>query len=467
VAVVSNQRESVPHVVENALWRYSDGLETALRLSDERSKVAAGTGASFAPRFALPPRDSRLEEFFAVSGLGLAPMGAYGGKDLWLLDLMGNPRTRTTKTFGSLVIVARAIRHIRETGEPVMIITPSAANKATALRDAVLRAYETGLAGPAELNVAVVVPTAARSKVWRSPLVDDPALRERNPVLMYPGVERETVKPLTRAFIAEHAEPIWEQYGVRVWDSLHVDNYKVADVVRAYFEREVMPASSGGKRLHVHAVSSAYGFLGHNLGERLLGDEHGGAPDARYLVVQHLFTPDVVLALHFGRISEGDLPRYEYDAADGLLHQRENPYFPYATLDVSERLEPTFYTRSPPTLDDIKSLMATAGGTGMVVSLHECLARYGEVRALLERAGMGRLPADPRQLREWALVMAAVGAMNAIDRDLVEEDEVVIHGSGCYSENEFDTLAPEVTELAEEPEDVARAVYRALAAAPS
>jgi hypothetical protein len=467
VAVVSDQRESAPRVVENALSRYSDGLEAALRLAEECSQVGRGTETSFAPRFAVPPMDGKLEEFFAVSALGIAPMGTYGGKKLWLLDLMGNPRTRTTKTFGSLVIVARAIHHIRETGEPVMIITPSAANKATALRDAVLRAYETGLASPAELNVAVVVPTAARSKLWRSPLVEDPSHRERNPVLMYPGLERETVKPLTRAFIAEHAEPIWQQHGVRVWDSLHVDNYKVADVVRAYFEREAMPASDGGKRLHVHAVSSAYGFLGHNLGERLLREQHGGPSRSRYLVVQHLFTPDVVLALHFGRISDDDLPRFEYDATDGLLHQRENPYFPAATLDPEQRLEPTFYTRNPPTLEDIKALMASTGGTGMVVSLHECLARYGEVRALLEQAGMRRLPSDPRQLREWALVMAIVGAMNAVDRGLVEEDEVVVHGSGCYSENEFGMLAPEETELAEEPEDIARAVYRALAAAPS
>jgi hypothetical protein len=464
VVDVNDKRKHTLDVIENALSRYSDGLEAALRLS-ERGRDAEGQGTSFAPRFAVPPMDSTLEEFFAVSDLGLARMGTYGGKALWLLDLMGNPRTRTTKTFGSLVIVARAVRHIRETGEPVMIITPSAANKATALRDAVLRAYETGLARPEELNVVVVVPTAARSKLWRSPLVDDPALHARNPVLMYPGVERETVKPLTRAFIADHAESIWQQDGVRVWDSLHVDNYKVADVVRAYFERDAMPASDGGKRLHVHTVSSAYGFLGHNLGERLLRDERGGPLRSRYLVVQHLFTPDVVLSLHFGRISEEDLPRFEYDPVDGLLHQRESPYFPHATLDVKERLEPTFYTRSPPTLDDIKSLMATTGGTGIVVSLHECLTRYGEVKALLEGAGMSRLPADPRQLREWALVMAAVGAMNAIDRGLVEEDEVVVHGSGCYSESEFDTLTPDLTEFVEEPQEIAQAVYRALAAA--
>ena len=57
-----------------------------------------------------------------------------------MLDLTGNPGTHTTKTFASLLIVARAVEYIRRTGEKVVIFSPTSANKGTALRDAVLRA---------------------------------------------------------------------------------------------------------------------------------------------------------------------------------------------------------------------------------------------------------------------------------------------------------------------------------------
>jgi hypothetical protein len=76
-----------------------------------------------------------------------------------------------------------------------------------------------------------------------------------------------------------------------------------------------------------------------------------------------------------------------------------------------------------------------------VVSLPECLNRYAFVRNLLRGADFDRLPEDPRWLREWAMVMSAVGCLNAIDRDVIPAGvDVVIHGSGAYSEGEFEQI---------------------------
>jgi hypothetical protein len=459
--VLIDAQKSTRATVQNVLGRYRDRLDEALEQA-EIQRLASNGQARFAPPFALPQRSKALERYLATSDVGVAGMGRYRGKQLWLLDLMRNPGTRTTKTFGSLVIVGRAVRHIRETGERVMIITPSAANKATALRDAAARAIDSGLVSSNELNVVVVVPTSADRKLWMSSLAATPEQLKRHPVLMYPGAEREDVKALTHQFVDAHAGELWETHGIRVWDSLHVDNYKVADCIRAFAERDTLGEPEAGDRLHVHAVSSAYGFLGHHLGQRMLAAEHGeGALSARYLVVQHLETPDVVLDVHFGRVDLNDLPEFRYDRARGLYVQDESPFFPATTFDLDERLEPTFYTRRPPTLRQIRRLMATAGGTGMVVSLHECLERYGEVRAHLAAAGMERLPADPRKLREWALVMAVVGVLNAIDRGLVDEHEVVVHGSGCYSEPEFEPFLQHRARLVRDAEGIAAAVYDA------
>ncbi|NEE51635.1 hypothetical protein G3M55_44405, partial [Streptomyces sp. SID8455] len=87
----------------------------------------------------------------------------------------------TTKTFASLHIVARAVQHIRQTGEPLLLTTPTSGNKGTALRDAVARAYAAGLATPEELRVLTVAPAHSRSKLRDGPLSADPALRAANP----------------------------------------------------------------------------------------------------------------------------------------------------------------------------------------------------------------------------------------------------------------------------------------------
>jgi Family of unknown function (DUF6002) len=222
--------------------------------------------------------------------------------------------------------------------------------------------------------------------------------------------------------------------GVDLWYTLDIDNYKVADAVRAMFEYEFVPPEPGG-RLHAHSVSSAYGLLGHNLGYTSRQVAGAEAPP-RYFLVQHLGTPDMVLSLRHGSASRSGVPAYTYDAGSGLYRQDTDPAFPATTYDPAEWLDPTFYTHRPPTSPEMNELIRTRGGGGVVVSLHECLNRYARIRALLEPAGI-TLPADPRRLREWSLVMAFTGVLNAVDRGLVTDDDILVHGSGSYSDDDF------------------------------
>src|SRR5687768_265553 len=73
------------------------------------------------PGFALPELDEAVRRFYSVATASLRTLGAYGEHTVHLLDLAGNPETNTAKTFASLLIVARAVEHLRRTGEPVMI----------------------------------------------------------------------------------------------------------------------------------------------------------------------------------------------------------------------------------------------------------------------------------------------------------------------------------------------------------
>ncbi|MBP2326407.1 hypothetical protein JOF56_006792 [Kibdelosporangium banguiense] len=451
-------------VIENALDRYGEQVRAALA----DLGTAGGSALEFGPGYQLPPA-ADLTRFFAASELAFADLGSYRGKKLTMLDLMRNPRTRTTKTCASLVIVARALDHIRRTGERAIILSPSSGNKATALRDAVLRAYETGLASPGQLGVIVVVPALSKHKLWDSPLSSDEMLRSCNPVVTFDGAEPADVKPLARALVDGHSYRLRAEHGVNLWYTLDINNYKVADVVRACAEQEFLPRTGG--RLHVHAVSSAFGLIGHNLGAQRLAAAGGPEPDAHYFLVQHLATADMVLSLYFDSPSRDNIPAYRLDAATGLYRQDENPRFPLVTFGPDENLDPTFYTRRPPTSAEINPIIRNRGGGGMVVSLYEVLTRYPQLRGMLGPAGVV-LPEDPRNLREWSLVMALTGILNAIDRGLVEEDDILVHGSGSYQAADFEPIpAPYLTpvtgvdELAEVAETAVRAAEsgRALA----
>ncbi len=430
-------------LIENALAHYYEHVQEALyRLlgrPGDRGAPGSGTasGSEFTPGTTLPDLTDAVRNFLAVSDIRHAPMPAYRDKQLALLDLTGNSATMTTKTFASLLIVARAVRFIRKTGQRVTIITPSSANKAIALRDAVLRAITAGLVTPSELNVVVIVPAGSVPKLRSSQLLTDPQLRALNPIAVYHGEQPGAVKALARAVVDHHGEELASSADTRLWYTLQIENYLAADTVRALSEAEHFAPAPTVPRLHAHAVSSAYGLLGHAFGRTVLPQAlRRDSLSPRYFLVQHLGAPDMVLNLYHDSCDPSLGPRYAYDAATGLYRQNQDQRFPQVTFDPAENLDSTFYTRNPPTCERMSSLIHADGGGGIVVSLAECLERYGQVRALLGEAGVA-LPADPRSLREWSLVMAVTGILNAVDRGLVPEDDILVHGSGCYGVGDF------------------------------
>ncbi|MEU6078177.1 DUF6002 family protein [Micromonospora sp. NPDC047074] len=394
---------------------------------------------AFSPGFALPTLDEGLRSFFAAATARWTPLGTYGGSRITLLDLTGNPGTQTTKTFASLLIVARAVEHIRRTGQPVLLFTPTSANKGTALRDAVLRAIDCGLVTPDQLRVTTLAPRSCLGKLRSNRLTTDAELRRLNPLLVHDSPRAEDVKALGRQFVAAHAEEYARRTGGRLWFSLELANYLVADAARAFFEHDADPVPGDRPRLHAHAVSSAFGLLGYHQGRAIL-EETGASEPARRpasLLVQHLHTPDMVLNLRHGDFDRAHLPSYEFDAGTGLHRQSDDPHFPLTTHDPGELLDPTFYTHQPVTSAAMNEIIRTHGGDGIVVSLHECVERYPLLRAYLADTGRP-LPADLRRLREWSLVMALTGVFNAVDRGLVDAGrDIVVHGSGSYGVDDY------------------------------
>jgi hypothetical protein len=450
---------SAPVTVGNLLVDYFDRLPAVIERLVPDPEPVTEPGA-FTPGFALPALDERTREFLSVAEAAWAPLPDYRGHRLSLLDLARNPGTHTTKTFASLLIVARAVEFVRRSGEPVVLFTPTSANKGTALRDAVDRAYRAGLATPDQLRLAVLAPASCRGKLRANGLSDDPDLAARNPMLVYEGDQPEDVKAIGREFVGRYAAELHRRSGAHLWFSLELTNYMVADAARAFFERDAAPPDRRGPRLHAHAVSSAYGLLGYSAGRDAL-EAAGVAEEAdrpAFLLVQHLGTPEMVLSAHFGDFDRSRLPAYRWDAGDGLYRQHTDPRFPAATLDPAEVLDPTFYSHRPPTTTAMNALIERSGGGGIVVSLHECLQRYPHLRALLADSGR-TLPADPRTLREWSLVMALTGVCGAIDRELVPAGrDIVVHGSGSYATTDFRPLDRCDVRAVRTVEDVAAAV---------
>ncbi|MFD3328026.1 DUF6002 family protein [Streptomyces sp. NPDC058701] len=418
----------------SALAHYDAELRAVLAAAGEAPAPAGAHGGGFAPGWELPAPGADLERFFAPSGISAHTLDEAGGRRIGLLNLMHNPRTRTTKTFASLVIVARAVAHIRRTGEPIMIVTPSSANKATALRDAVLRAHESALVTPEQLRIVCVVPSTSTAKLWHSGLADDEASRTAHPVTVLATDEPGDVKQLARAVVDQEAEALFADTGIRLWHSLDLRNYMVADAVRALFERDFLPP---GERTHAHSVSSAFGLLGHFHGQQWHTGKEWPGVGGQYFLVQHLGTPDMVASLHHGRFDH----RPTWVSRDGLYHQDQDPHFPQIAHDPGEQLDATFYTHKPATSPRMNEIIRRQGGGGVVVSLMECLQRYPRIRHMLAPHGV-HLPADPRDLREWSLVMALTGVLNGVDRGLIGTREILVHGSGSYGTGDFRTADP-------------------------
>lgn len=411
------------------------------------------------PEFHLPDLSPQTYRFFAAAEAHWRPFGTYDGHPLRLLDLAGNPGTGTTKTFPSLLIVARAVEHIRRTGEPLILFTPTSANKGTALRDAVHRAIRSGLADPEQLRVVVLAPRGSAAKLRLDGLAQDEQLAALNPVLTLDSPYPEDVKTLGRAFVEGRAGDVHRRTGARVWYSLDLGNYLLADIARAFFEHVADPVDAAGPgRTHAHAVSSAFGMLGYHRGRRILEESGRSDRAARphTLLVQHLGTPDMVLNLRFDSFDRALLPGYRHDPGTGVYRQDSDPHFPAETDSPDEVLDRTFYTHRPVTAPEMTSIIRTHGGSGIVVSARECRARYPQLREQLAAAGF-RTPTDLAELREWSLLMALTGALNAVDRGLVGSGhDVVVHGSGWYTAADYQQL--EATVPVTDPEGIVRRI---------
>lgn len=429
----------------NLFLDYPELMNTAIKQLAET--LGAGSDRKgFAPGYEIPETDEMVREFADVATATWRDAGDYRGHRISLLDLTGNPGSNTEKTPAAMLMVARAVEHIRRTGEPVMIFSPTSANKGTALRDAVLRAVKAGLAQPEELRIVTLVPEASMAKLRESELSLDPKLRILNPVLIYRGPDAEGVKPLGRDFAAQYEDQIFAKTGVRLWYSLEYQNYVIADTLRAFFEHSVSPPEADERpRVHAHAVSSAYGLLGYNAGREIL--EATGLGDVarrpQSLLVQHLYTPYMVLHLLNRDFERSNIPPYEFDPETGLYRQAgDNPHFPEVCYEPDEQIDPTFYTHCPPTAPKMDELVDRFGGSGIVVSLPECLRVYPQLRHRLADTGY-ELPTDFRTLREWSTVMGFTGTFAAIDRGLISEgSHIVVTGSGTYTTGNFTQLNP-------------------------
>ncbi|MEC3977733.1 DUF6002 family protein [Amycolatopsis sp. H20-H5] len=442
---------SASGVVHNALARYHEHIRAAARA------VLAMRSDDLA--IPLEPAET-FPELTAVTDIGLEQID----QRTYLLDLMRNPGARTTKTMASLLMVSRAISHIRRTGERVLVLTPTSGNKGTALRDAIARAYATGLTTPQQLRMAMVVPEQSRAKLRACPLTDDTSLHSANPVAVAEVRDPADVKELCASVAASESQNLLDTKGFRIWYTLDLDNYRIADSARAFAEAELLPiGADSGPRLHAHAVSSAYGLLGYQLGVRVLADGAGGltapARHAGLFLVQQLATPDMVTSLLGTKV-----PEYEYDPTTGYWRQESLPEFPATTDDPAETIDATFYTKAPATSIQINRIVAQHGGGGVVVSKRECLERFETVRGLAMNAGIAIDP-NPERIREWSLVKVLTGVLVARERGLVaQHTDVVVHASGYYTDDLVPPLRDEHITRVRTAADVATLIWAAASA---
>lgn len=438
-------------VVRNALDRYFQEIRIAAR------KVGAERATEPAIPLELAGKDASFTEFTDVTDIGLTQVESH----TYILDLMRNPGARTTKTMASLLMIARAAAHIRRTGERVLLLTPTSGNKGTALRDAVARAYATGLVTPDELRIAMLAPEASRTKLRDCALTADQTLRTANPVVLARVDQPADVKLLSSEVVERHSAEILDTTGFRIWYTLDLDNYRIADAARAFAESELLPITAdSGPRVHAHAVSSAFGLLGYHLGQQLLTEGLPGrtapARHPGFFLVQQLATADMVTSLLGTK-----LPEYTYDEAAGVWRQSAAPEFPAVTDHPQEVIDATFYTKEPPTRAKVNEIVARYGGGGIVVSRRECLEKFDQVRALAAEAGI-TVAADPALIREWSLVKVLTGVLVARERGLVTPDtDVVVHASGYYSDELLPPLRDEHITRADTADDLARAVIAA------
>lgn len=396
----------------------------------------------FNPGYELPQLDDRMLNFLNCSDVSWTEIDDYKDVNITILNMTKNKETQTTKIFASLIMVARVVEYIKRSGNSVTIITPSSANKAMALREAVFRAINFGLVSAEKLNIVSVIPVNSAKKLRASGLNDDVYLNELNPILIFDG--EKTVKELVSDFNKRYGADIISS-GRKIWYTLSLENYIYADSVRTMIEMDFIKYVP--ERIQAHAVSSAYGLLGYNYGLKYLENKTQRNLKEKYFLVQHLYNPDMVLDLYYDSFSRENGPEYSQES-DGLYYQNDNPYFPYVTSDTQEMLDTTFYSLKPATSKQMKEIIHNNGGGGIVVSEQECLLRHKEIKELLGASNVDIiLPESFYDINERSFSMVFTGVLNAIDRGLITKNEsVLIHATGMYCKNDYRYLDCE-TEL--------------------
>ncbi|MEN8656118.1 DUF6002 family protein [Streptomyces sp. 21So2-11] len=445
------QAADTGRVVRNVLDRYFHEIQAAAR------KASAARTASPLIPLELDAKPAGFAKFTEVTDVGLTQVQPR----MYILDLMRNPGARTTKTVASLLMIARAAAHIRRTGERVLLVTPTSGNKGTALRDAVARAYETGLATPDELRIVMLAPEASQSKLRDCPLTAERSLRTANPVVLADVEQPGDVKLLSSEVVERYAAEIFDTTGFRIWYTLDLDNYRIADATRAFVEAELLSITErSAPRVHAHAVSSAFGLIGYHLGHQLLAEGLTGLPAPAwhpgFFLVQQLATADMVTSLLGTKV-----PEYTHDEESGVWRQSAAVEFPAVTDHPQEVIDATFYTKEPPTRSQVNEIVARHGGGGVVVSRRECLDKFDEVRSLAAEARI-TIAADPALIREWSVVKAITGVLVARERGLVAADtDVIVHASGYYSDELLAPLRDEHITRAATADDLAKTLLAA------
>ncbi|MEK8146032.1 DUF6002 family protein [Streptomyces sp. M10(2022)] len=216
----------------------------------------------------LAAKSAEFTKFTEVTDVGLTQVQSH----TYILDLMRNPGARTTKTVASLLMIARAAAHIRRTGERVLLLTPTSGNKGTALRDAVARAYETGLATPDELRIAVLAPRR------RGPAAGLSAHRRAVPADGEPDGPRRRQAAGRCEAAQQRGRGTVRRGDLRHYGLPHLVHARPRQLPHrgcgARLRRGRTPATHWAvrARVHAHAVSSAFGLLGYHLGHQLLTD---------------------------------------------------------------------------------------------------------------------------------------------------------------------------------------------------
>jgi hypothetical protein len=427
---------------KSLISRYYQGILRAEALIAEQTAGRVSED-DFQPG-ALPRVLSKaLVDFFAPATHEQRRLPSYRERNLRLLNLLSNSDTQTTKLTASLCMVARAINHIEQTGESILIVITTSGNKGTALRYAVERAIEMGLVQPAQLRTMMILPSCSNKKLRSSPLFTNSTLRELNPIVLYNGQQPERVKPLGKEFQRCFAEKLLKEQNTRIWYSLGLDNYRIADSALAFLDYEnALNQDSGKKRLNAQAVSSAYGLLGYHLGREVLVNEGLTDWDSNpgYFLVQQINIPDMILHCYFNSFSKSNIPEYFPSQIDGRLIQRTDAHFPLILGEAEAPLEQTFYTREPVTSPQVTSMIHRHGGGGIAVSTQECLAQLPLIRKLLEPQGLS-IPKKAEDIREWAVIIGLTGIINAIDRDIIPEDvEVTFFATGFSKADDFENI---------------------------